>query len=191
MVLGMAGIFGGNEKSVGVSAPAGSPAKQTEVNKASEFSPLLDDALRSRVTGSQKRAVIAKYVAASDTNTSLNLVNGLPPIPTPTVPPTTTSTSTTGIKTTPTAPTVPAASAGGSSALDLLKAALVGAGVDISGMQFAEHQDLVTYPGGSYTNDLISLQAGSHSHEYTANLVAADPQVTVNEIEQLLAGNRG
>jgi hypothetical protein len=191
MVLGMAGIFGGNEKSVGVPATAGSPAKQREGNKSSEFSPLLDDALRSGVTGSQKRAVIAKYVAASDTNTSLNLVNGLPSIPTPATPPITSTTTTTGIKSTTPTTSTPASVGTQPSALDLLKEALVQAGVDISEMQFAEHQDLVTYPGGSYTNDLISLQVGSHSHEYTANLVAADPKVTVNEIEQLLAGNRG
>ncbi len=72
-----------------------------------------------------------------------------------------------------------------------LKAALIANGMDISGMQFSEHRDLVTYPGGSYINDLISLQTGTKSHEYMANLVALNPQVTVNEIQQLLAGNRG
>jgi hypothetical protein len=189
MVLGSAGIFGGNERSVGVPALSTAQAKQTQGNTASTFSPLLADEMSATPPRRQNLAVIAKSVAASDTNTSLNLVNGLPPITTPTATPA----APTGTTATPTATTATATATPDPPAttIDLLKAALISAGVDISGMQFNEHQDLVTYPGGSYTNDLIDLQAGGHSHTYTTNLVALDPHVTVVEIQQLLAGNRG
>ena len=76
--------------------------------------------------------------------------------------------------------------------VDTLKAALIQAGVDIGGMTFSRHQDVVTYPGGSYVNDLISFSASSgQTHEYMTNLVGIAPQVTVAEIQQLMAGNRG
>jgi len=170
MVLGSAGIFGGNEKTPVVST-ATKPL-QTDKKTVSPFSPLMHDLINKAGAPSQNRAVKAKPMSQSDGNTAINLVTGLPPVTTPI----TANTDTTDQQ---------------PSAIDLLKAALVQNGMDISGMQFNEHKDIVTYPGGAYVNDLISFQDGIRTHEYMANLVAINPQVTVNEIQQLLAGNRG
>jgi len=169
MVLGSAGIFGGNEKTPIVSTAA--KPLQTDKKTESPFSPLLDDAINKAGAPSQNRAVKAKSMAQNDGNTALNLMTGLPPVATPTA-----NTDTADLS---------------SSAVELLKAALIQNGMDISGMQFNEHKDIVTYPGGAYVNDLISFQDGTHTHDYMTNLVAINPQVTVNEIQQLLAGNRG
>src|SRR3954471_8030987 len=83
MVLGSAGIFGGNEKSVGVTPPKPSQTNQKQSQGISAFSPHLRDALIPNASHSQKRAVIAKTLPTTDANASLNLVNGLPPITTP------------------------------------------------------------------------------------------------------------
>jgi hypothetical protein len=188
MVLGSAGIFGGNEKSVGVTAPKSPQTHQKQSQGISAFSPHLRDALIPNASHSQKRAVIANTLATTDANASLNLVNGLPPITTPTG--NTSNGSTAGSGSGSVTPRL-ATTTDQLSTLEILKASLIKAGVDTTGMQFTQHQDLVTYPGGSYVNDLIDLQVGGKSHTYMANLVALDPKVTVVEIEQLLAGARG
>ena len=43
----------------------------------------------------------------------------------------------------------------------------------------------MTYPGGSFINDIVSMQSSTgRSHDYMASLVAIAPQVTVTEIQQ-------
>ena len=199
MVSGVAGIFGGNVRTAPVKA---APAR----NSNSTFAPALRQAVAAKATVSQKNVTVnaktsalrdsflpslrilsatrptsVKTLASVDTDASINtpsstgltLTNGLPTVTVPTG-----QTSAT-----------PAATP---SVIDTLKAALVASGVDISQMQFNQHRDLVTYPTGSYINDIISFKASSgQTHEYMTDLVAAAPQVTVNEIQQLLAGNRG
>lgn len=183
MVLGFAGIFGGNARSAPVSAPQSGPVKHPQTKAASTFAPALKEALLTVPKASQISGTSGKTSATADNNSSLTLVTGLPPLTTRT----TTTPSSTAITTIP-----PAKSSDPSPVIDALKAALTQAGVDISGMQFDQHQDIVTYPGGSYVNDLITLQApNGRSHDYMTNLVAIAPQVTVNEIQQLMAGNRG
>jgi len=189
MVLGSLGLFGGNERST--AAPS-TTAKTTKVaaqhpaaKTTSTFAPALKQAIHSTPAVSQKVAASAKSAPVRDTiSPSLSLVTGLPPLTTPTTTPTTPT------KTSINAPA--AADPPAPSVVDTLKAALVANGVDISGMQFTEHRDLVTYPGGSFINDIISLQTDSgRTHDYMTDLVALSPQVTVNEIQQLMAGNRG
>jgi hypothetical protein len=55
-------------------------------------------------------------------------------------------------------------------------------------LQFNEHRDLVTYPGGSYINDIITVQDGGKTANYMTNLVAESPQVTVTLIQEMMAG---
>ncbi len=214
MVLGFAGIFGGNARTAAVAATAkSSPAKQLQTKAATGFGPALKAAVQSEVKAatrvspiavatSQRRVISAKVTSLRDSYTpssALTLLTGLPPltVPASTVPavPTTTSTPVAaGTKSaaTPTAAATDGVADGNATVLDALKAGLVQAGVDISGMQFTRHQDLVTYPGGSYVNDLISFSANSgQTHEYMTNLVGIAPKVTVAEIQQLMAGNRG
>ena len=181
MVLGSAGIFGGNERSVAVAPAQRSPVRHSVTKTGSPFAPALKQAIHSARAVSQKTAASVKIPPARDTvSSSVNLVNGLPPLTTPASHPTSAATA------------APTTADPGSTVVDTLKAALVQSGVDISGMQFTEHRDLVTYPGGSYINDIISLQApNGRTHDYMTDLVALSPQVTVNEIQQLMAGNRG
>ena len=194
MILGSAGIFGGNERARVVSLAKPIAVKQTQEKAAvSEFAPLLKVAAQSTSGAILKPTVAAKVLAGARNvavkssspavapavrtgvirpATALNLVNGLPPLSVATTAETTGTTK--------------------ASVIDTLKASLVQAGVDINGMQFTEHRDFVTYPTGSYINDMISLStSGGRSHEYMTDLVAIAPQVTVNEIQQLLLGNRG
>lgn len=174
MVLGFAGIFGGNARP----AAEATPVSHSQTKAASTFSPVLKAALEpARVSkpaalASQKHALSAKSSSQPVKNASLTLTPGLN-------------------VTTPGAPAAGTPDPPPPTAIDALKAALVRAGVDTTNMQFQEHQDVVTYPGGSYVNDLISFQSGDKTHEYMTNLVSIAPQVTVTEIQQLLAGNRG
>jgi hypothetical protein len=221
MVLGMAGIFGGNDVTQPASAPATTAAhasgtgsafrRPVQTTAASTFSPLLDEALKTAskapaalTTSRTARALITSNLiqnrgaggtitSDSDANPSLTLVNGLPPITpgggatgTTTTPTTTTPTTTpaTGSGSSPvaTAPTV-------NPTVAALEAALTASGVDVSQLQFNEHQDLCTYPGGSYINDLITVQdASGQTADYMTNLVALNPQVTVTEIQEMMAG---
>ena len=191
MVVGFAGIFGGQARSAPVSGPKAAAVKQTQTKGVSAFTPTLKAEI-SAAPASQKHAVIAKSLSARDTyspskSAALTLVTGLPPL---TAPGNSTSSSGPVDDVPKTAPAVKADSA--PSVIDKLKAALVQAGIDISGMQFSQHQDVVTYPGGSYINDLISFQASNgQTHEYMTSLVSIAPQVTVTEIQQLMAGKRG
>lgn len=201
MVLGSAGIFGGNERARAVSLAKPITVKQTqEKAAAAAFGPLLKAASHSASAAILKPTVAAKVLAGARNvavrssppavapalrtgvirpAAALNLVSGLPPVG---------ATTTTGTSGT----TTVGKEAAPPSVIDTLKAALIQAGVDINGMQFTEHRDLVTYPTGSYINDMISLStSGGRSHEYMTDLVAIAPQVTVNEIQQLLLGNRG
>lgn len=187
MALGFAGIFGGNTRTAPVVTAKPPPVNQLQTKAETAFGPALKSALHpvarpAGVVASQKHAVSARVLAAGDRYTpsaSLTLLNGLPPV--------ITSPSPTGTATPATL--IPADS--GATVVDTLKAALTQAGVDISGMQFSRHQDIVTYPGGSYVNDMISFSANSgQTHEYMTNLVGIAPQVTVAEIQQLMAGNR-
>ena len=186
MVLGFAGIFGGNDRAVPVSSIKPFSVKQLQAKAESTFAPAMKAALHTVPMVSQKRAASAKILSSGATYSpasSMTLVHGLAPpsFPTP---------SSNAPPATATSPTTRAADP--PSVVDTLKAALVLAGVDISGMQFNQHQDIVTYPGGSYVNDLISFHASSgQTHEYMTNLVSIAPQVTVTEIQQLMAGNRG
>ena len=210
MVLGSAGIFGGNERSKPISAAKPASVKQGQAKAAvSTFAPVFKAATQAASVAILKPTVAAKVLTGAKnvavkssppavvvavapairttgavrTAAALTLTNGLPPVGTITT--TTPTTSTTG--TTPTVKDDTTATV-----IDTLKAALVQSGIDISGMTFIERRDLVTYPTGSYINDIISLQtSGGQSHEYMTNLVAIAPQVTVNEIQQLLLGNRG
>ena len=141
-----------------------------------KWSPLLEATLAVS-SKSQKSVVTAKSSTAAATNSSLTLLNGLPPVKVLTddsTPP----------------PPPPAAAAAAPSPVDVLTAALTQAGVDTRGMQFQEHTDVVTYPGGSYTNHLITMTAGGKTQDYMADLMMINPHVTVVEIQQLLAGNR-
>ena len=152
----------------GIFGGKSAPVKQLQGQAVSAFRPLMKAAVHAPPVVSQKHAVGAKILSRGATySPSLSTLT-----PTPTSP-------TSVDETTP-------------SVIDTLKAALVQAGMDISGMQFTQHKDIVTYPGGSYVNDLISFQAANgQSHDYMTNLVSIAPQVTVTEIQHLMAGNRG
>ena len=47
------------------------------------------------------------------------------------------------------------------------------------------HDDNVIYPGGGYTNHLISLTANGHDTNIDANLMMMNPNVAVTEIKRL------
>jgi hypothetical protein len=226
MVHGMAGIFGGNERSTAVSGMAthgvkrmqpvepstfspllgevlqktgigqgatGSGLSSTGLKKLqqiapSTFSPFLGDSLQKLYTPSKTDGASVKTASADGTNTSLTLVNGLPPVTVPTTAPTETTTTPTPpvTSTTPASGTTPAPVV--NTAVAALEAALTQAGVDISQLQFNEHQDTVGFPGGNYINDEITVQYGNQTAEYGTGLVAASPQTTVVEIQEMMAG---
>ena len=219
MVTGFAGIFGGNERTTPVSGIKATQVRQTQAKLTHNFAPALKAAVHTPTEVGQKTAIPAKSLTAggifssgaslpaaksravvsraatseevsTSADSSITLVNGLPPVTTPGTTASPVTTTTTPPPATPAVTTDPSVSP--TPVVDTLKAALVQAGLDISGMQFTEHSDLVTYPGGSYINDIISMKTSTgQSHDYMTNLVAIDPQVTVNEVVQLLAGNRG
>lgn len=217
MVLGSAGIFGGNERATSSFAPVRAVrGAETQSTGSSDFSPLLSEALNGSKVPSRtpinagsrvaravitpnlapNRATIGRISSADDTNPSvaITLLPGLPPVSpstgttgagtsstTPTTTTTTTGTSTgTGATAAPTGTTDPTVA--------LLEAALAASGVDTSQLQFNEHRDLETYPGGSYINDIITVQDGGKTANYMTNLVAAAPQVTVTLIQEMMAG---
>lgn len=202
MVIGSASMFGGNIRPAPVSGAraivsSSTPSSKTAQTKAaSPFSPVLNTVLHPAPAPSQKRVTAGKTPSTADTNVSL--VTGMPPVSAPSA--TGTTTPSTTVETTPTtqhatAPTPlvnDATAVDTSSVITTLKNALALAGVDTTGMQFTQRQDVVSFPEGSYVNDLISFKAASgQTHEYMANLTALAPQVTVVEIQQLMAGNRG
>ena len=181
MVIGFAGIFGGNARPAPVSGARPAPGSVPHTKAASSFSPVLHEVIQPAPSPRQKHVIAGKSLPTADANLSpgkgLQLRAGVS-MASPT------STQPLQIISAPPVDT--------STVIDTLRAALVQAGVDISGMQFNQHHDVVTYPGGSYVNDLISFQSASgRTHEYMANLTEIAPQVTVVEIQQLMAGNRG
>lgn len=71
----------------------------------------------------------------------------------------------------------------------VLTTALAAAGVDISQIQLTEHVDTETYPGGSYTQDLITMTGPNGvTQTYGTNLMLMNPQITVTEIQHMLYG---
>lgn len=208
MVLGSAGIFGGNARTVAISPTKAATAKQPQTKHTLAFAPTLKTAVQVTPLATAKssagadiltnannltakslaRPAVNHILATANASTSILLTTGLPAVAIPSTPAVAPA-----AKKATTATVAPAATATDPpTVIDTLKAALLNAGMDITGMEFTEHRDLVTYPGGSYINDLISLKtSGGRTHDYMTDLVAIAPQVTVVEIQQLLAGNRG
>ena len=181
MLIGFAGIFGGNTRPTPVSGARPASAIGPQTKSTTPFSPVLHEVTQPAPSPRQNHVAVGKSLAIADANLSpakgLQLTTRLK-----IAPPTTTHTN----------EGKQAASIDTSTVIDTLKTALIQAGVDISGMEFSQHHDVVTYPGGSFVNDLISFQSASgRTHEYMANLTKIAPQVTVVEIQQLMAGNRG
>ena len=71
--------------------------------------------------------------------------------------------------------------------IDMLTAALNKAGVDTKGMKLSERWDYVAYPGGGYTNHLITVESGGKSEQIMANLMMMDPRVAVVDIQHMMA----
>ncbi len=72
--------------------------------------------------------------------------------------------------------------------LQVLAQALQAAGIDPGSLGMVAHDDTVGYPGGgAWVNHLITLQAGSHVENFSADLMMKSPNVTVNEIKRLIA----
>jgi hypothetical protein len=67
-----------------------------------------------------------------------------------------------------------------------LKDALTAAGVNFQGLGLAAHQDVVTYPGGTYTNRYISVSTNGHEEGLMTDLVAMNPNVAVLDIKHML-----
>ncbi len=67
-----------------------------------------------------------------------------------------------------------------------LKDALTAAGVSFDGLGLAAHQDVVTYPGGSYVNRYISVNTNGHEEGLMTDLVAMNPNVAVVDIKNML-----
>ncbi len=181
MVIGFAGIFGGNARPAPVSGARPAPAIDPQAKTGSSFSPVLHDIIHPLPGPRQKHVISAKTLPMADANLSPlkgPQLKAVVTTPTPSITQPIQGNQASAVDTT--------------TVIDTLKAALVQAGVDVSGMHFDQHQDVVTYPGGSYVNDLISFQSASgRTHEYMSNLTEIAPQVTVVEIQQLMAGNRG
>lgn len=79
----------------------------------------------------------------------------------------------------------PAADA--SSPVDVLSAALQAAGIDPKALGMSAHDQICTYPGGSYINHLITVTApNGRTQDYMSNLMMLSPNVTVTEIKHLL-----
>ena len=71
--------------------------------------------------------------------------------------------------------------------LNKLTAALQAAGIDPNSLSMVAHDDQVYYPGSSWTNYEITLNANGHTESFAANLVVLNPNVAVTEIKHLLA----
>ncbi len=70
--------------------------------------------------------------------------------------------------------------------LQALKDALSAAGVNVEGLGLAAHNDVVTYPGGAYTNRYISVTANGHEEGLMTDLVGINPNVAVLDIKHML-----
>ena len=74
------------------------------------------------------------------------------------------------------------------SALDILSAALRAAGIDPAGLNLVQHSDVVGYPGGSYTDNEITMTTAQGVHSFNVELVLQNPNVAVTEIGHFLHG---
>ena len=76
-----------------------------------------------------------------------------------------------------------AAAAPDASPLQVLGDALRAVGIDPGSLHLSESTDIVSYPGGSYTNHLITANFGKDSQErYSVDLMLRNPRLTVLEI---------
>ena len=114
--------------------------------------------------------------SANATSTSVVLVPGLPPVN----PPGNSVTSGTPSSTTPSTPQSPMA---------VLSAALLANGIDPASLGLVQTSTPVYNPGGpGWINNLISMVSPTGQHNFTVELMMINPQVTVNEIKNILAG---
>jgi hypothetical protein len=72
-------------------------------------------------------------------------------------------------------------------ALSVLSNALQNAGIDPKSLGMVPHDDPASYPGGSYENHLITLNARGHVTSISSDLMMLNPNVAVTEIKSLLA----
>lgn len=78
------------------------------------------------------------------------------------------------------------ASAETQSAIAQLADALQAAGIDPNQLSMVAHDDVAGFPGGSYTNQLITLKANGNVEHFSAKLIPINPNVAVTEIKRLL-----
>jgi hypothetical protein len=72
-------------------------------------------------------------------------------------------------------------------AIAQLTKALQAAGIDTSKLNISAHDDIATFPGTSgWTNRQITVSTGAHTENYSADLMAQFPNVTVTEIRNLI-----
>ncbi len=103
-----------------------------------------------------------------------------------------TAVSSTPISSTPVSstpiPSTPSTFTDTQSAMQALSRALQAAGIDPTSLGLNGHDDTVSFPGSNgWVNHEITLQAGSHTENFSADLVARNPEVAVTEIQRLLA----
>ena len=72
--------------------------------------------------------------------------------------------------------------------VEVLKQALADAGVPAGGLQFSYSDDTVAYPGGSYQNRQVTVQAGGRKEQYSADLMLQNPWITAVEVQRLIRG---
>jgi hypothetical protein len=75
---------------------------------------------------------------------------------------------------------------GDAAVLQSLKDALAAAGINTDGLGLATHQDVVSYPGGSYINRYISVETNGHEEGLMTDLVGINPNVAVLDIKHML-----
>ena len=63
--------------------------------------------------------------------------------------------------------------------------AMEAAGVPANGLDFSYAEDLVAYPGGGYTNKLITVRCGDANEQFCAVMTEKNPMVTALEIGRL------
>ena len=68
---------------------------------------------------------------------------------------------------------------------------LKAAGVDPDSLGIQYVEEGVFYPGGFYTNKLISANIGGQTESFDAALVLRNPEVTTTEILRFLSGLSG
>jgi hypothetical protein len=67
-----------------------------------------------------------------------------------------------------------------------LQDALAAAGINTAGLGLAAHEDVVTYPGGSYINRYISVNTNGHVAGLMTDLVSINPKIAVLDIKRML-----